>query len=275
MIKQLLAVASVALVTACSSGGNSDSGTPPVNPPDNNNNNPPASGTRVGAYIGDFGAGNGVYVIDNGNNLAGIAVGADGAANSLYGNIGSGSTYNGTLRNVYHDASTPATQGVYGPGVPGIDAAGTPGDKTFNLNIVDGQSIESLSGPSVALRGVSAGELTTADTASLAGTWTGQHRYCGANETNCSVLHTEVSFSGTAISGRTYVVESDGTQDYEFPVQGTLTPLGEVSLVSFTWLDNTYTGAALFIPGSSSELAFFGETQADVNRKTIASLLTR
>lgn len=89
------------------------------------------------------------------------------------------------------------------------------------------------------------------------------------------MLHTEISFNGTAVTGRTYVITPDGVQNYEFPIAGTTTPFGEVSLVSFTWNANTYTGAVLFVPGSSSELAFFGETAAEVERKTIASLLTK
>jgi len=275
MFKQILTMASLVFITACSSGG--DSSTITETP---GGGNPPASGTKAGVYTGNFGTGNGVYVIDNDNAISGLALAADGSASSLFGNIGTGSEFSGVLRSNFHDASSPATQGVFGAGVRGIDAAGTSGDGSYNLNIVNGQSIESLSGPTVNLSAASAGDLTAASATALAGAWSGRHRYCGSNGTVCSFLVTEVNFSGTTVTGRTYIIDPEGAENFEFAIDGSITEFGDVALLSFTWAGDAsvYNGVAFFTPGSSSQLTFIGEvspTVADEGRTTIASLLTR
>ncbi len=275
MIKYILAVASLAALSACSSSSSTpatdtpDGGTPPVVQPPGGGT-PPATGTKAGAYIGDFGSGNGVYVIGNDNSLSGLALAGDGTADSLFGNVGTDSTFNGSLRSYFHDSSDTPDQGIFGAGI-----VGTPAEEAFNLNIVNGQTIESLSGTSVNLVGAADGALTPANSTTLSGSWDGRHRFCGADITACDVLVTEITFNGTTVTGRTVIEKPDGAEVFPNPISGSITDFGDVSLLSFTWLDNTYNGSVFFLSGSDSQLVFLGETTADVDNKTIASLLTR
>lgn len=268
MFKNFMIMAVAATLSACS-GSSSNSGT-------DDSGTPPASGTKAGAYIGDFGSGNGVYVINNANALAGLALAANGTANSLFGNLGAGSAFNGTLRSYFHTSSDPAEQGIFSAGEPGANAP-TPAPTSFNLNIVNGQTIESLSGASVSLVGASAGSLSPATASTLgSGTWSGRHRYCDQNLANCNVLVTEVTFAANAVTGRTYIETSTGAEQFENAIAGSTTDFGDVSVLTFTWNGNTYNGAVFFLPGSSTQLVFLGETTAaEAGNKTIASLLTR
>lgn len=279
MIKNFLAVASVVVLTACSSSSSTpapDTDTPPVNPtpvtpPANpGDGNPPAADTKAGTYIGDFGSGNGVYVISNDNLLSGLALSSDGSANSVFGDVGSQSTFAGELRGHFHAASVTPDLGIFGAGT-----VADPELPAFNLNIVNGQSIESLSGPAVNLTFASAGDLSPASVATVAGSWSGRHRFCGADTINCDFLVTEITFNGTAVTGQTFVLKPDGEEVFAVDIAGSITEFGDVSLLSFNWNNNTYNGAVFFVPGSTTELAFVGETLGEGDNKTIASLLTR
>lgn len=279
MIKNLLAIATVAALAACSSGSDTpapDPGTPAVNPPVNpptGGGNPPASDTKAGAYIGDFGSGNGVYVINNENAISGLALNADSSANSLFGNVGTGSTFAGELRGYSHSSNTPTGEGSFGAIVPAEGVTNT----SFNLNIVNGQTIESLSGPAVSLAGSSGGSLAPASAATLSGSWSGSHRFCGSDVINCDVLVTDITFNGTSIVGQTSIVKPTGlvAPGSIFQIAGGITEFGDVSLISFTWQEGTYNGVAFFAPGRTGELVFVGEDPSQEVNKTIASLLTR
>jgi hypothetical protein len=283
MIKNVLAVATVVLLSACS-GGSTTPSTNTVTPPADDGGGgtvtppggglPPATDTKAGAYVGDFGSGEGVYVISNNNFLAGLAVAADGTANSLFGDIGTGNTFTGNLRSYFHNSSDPADQGVFGAGVAG-SLADVIAPTTFNLNIVNGQTIESVDGAAVLLVGSGNGQLAPATAATVAGTWIGNHRYCGSDITSCDVLRTEITFTSSAVSGRTVIIKPDGSQTFENPISGSITEFGDVSLLSFTWNSNTYNGLVFFRPGATGQLVFLGETSATADNKTIASLLTR
>lgn len=269
MIKQILLLAGVTLLSACSGGGSSSTPTTPVTPP-------AGDGTRAGAYIGDFGSGNGVYVLAADNSISGLALNANGTAQSLFGNLGTGSTFTGSLRSHYHTSSTPADQGIFSAGEAGANAP-TPAPTTFNLNIVDGQTIENLSGSAVNLTAAGDGALSAATPAGVAGSWTGRHQFCGTDLTQCSVLLTEITFAGTAVSGRTVILSSTGDETFPNAITGSIAAVNDdVSTLTFTWNNNTYNGSIAFLPNSTTQLVFLGETTAaGAGNATIASLLTR
>ncbi len=277
MIKRILLLASVTLLAACSSGGSSSTpGTTPGTTDPTDPTPPSGDGARAGAYIGDFGSGNGVYVLAADNSISGLALNADGTAQSLFGNLGAGSTFTGDLRSHYHTGSTPAGQGIFSAGEPGANAP-TPAATSFNLNIVDGQTIESLSGSAVNLTAAGDGALSAATPTGVAGSWSGRHQFCGADLTQCSNLLTEITFSGTTVTGRTVIVSAAGEETFPNAIAGSIAAVnGDVSTLTFTWNNNTYNGSIAFLPNSTTQLVFLGETTAaGVGNATIASLLTR
>jgi len=226
MIKTILAIAVVAALSACSSGSdsgdsngngqetgnNTDNNNTGNNNTDNNNtinNIPdvstpegdveqpggglgPTPGTKAGSYIGTFGeAGSpqGVYLIDNENNLAGLAINDDGSANSLFGNLGTGSTFDGTLAQYSHQESRPGpADGDFG------SAASVDAPLAIDINIVNGQTIESTAESATRVSLIpTAGAITPATTEALAGTWNGRQGICGFNGdiNDCRPLITE------------------------------------------------------------------------------------
>lgn len=265
------------ITLASCGGGGSDSpstDTPPADPPTNptpppapGGDLPPATDTKAGSYFGSLGFGDGVYVIDNDNNFAGLAVAADGSATSLFGNVGDGNTFNGTFRQYNHPASTPATAGIFAAGDEQTISA------NYNLNIVNGQTIESISGTSASLIGAT-GTVTVANTASLAGDFQGRHRFCSEPD-DCSELVTDINFNGSSVMGSTRVVQPDGEETFIVPIAGTLSDFSEGALISFDWNSNVYNGVVFFIPDGTGRVVMIGETTADVNNQTIASLMTR
>lgn len=289
MIKNVLAITTMVFALgACSSSSDSNPDTTPDETPDQTPDNgggggvvvppggglPPATDTKAGAYVGDFGSGEGVYVISNTNTLSGLALSADGSANSLFGDIGAGDAFSGELRSYYHAASEPASQGIFGAGSLG-SLADVIAPTEFDLNIVNGQTITSLSGNDVSLVGSGTGALTAATAASVAGSWSGSHRFCGSDVTACDVLRTDITFSSTTVTGQTVIVKPDGSEVFANPIAGSITEFGDVSLLSFTWNTFTYNGVVFFAPGETGKLVFVGETAADADNKTIASLLTQ
>ena len=266
----------VTLAACGGGGGGSDTpatDTPPAEPPETPTapppptDLPPISDTKAGSYFGTFGFGDGVYVIDNDNNLAGLAVAADGSATSLFGNVGDGNSFNGTFRQYNHPASTPATAGIFAAGDEQTISA------NYDLNIVNGQTIESLSGPSASLIGAS-GTVMVADTASLAGDYQGRHRFCITPD-DCPELVTDINFNGNNVTGSTRVVQPDGEDTFIIPIAGTLSDFSEGALISFEWNSNVYNGVVFFIPDGSGRVVMIGETSAEVDNQTIASLMTR
>jgi len=174
-----------------------------------------------------------------------------------------------------HRASTPADQGIFSAGEPGANAP-TPAATQFNLNIIEGQTIESLSGAAVSLTAAGAGGISPSTPAAVAGFWSGSHQFCGADLNNCSNLVTEITFSGNDVNGRTLILAPDGTEQFANPIVGSIEQSGDVSTLTYTWNNNTYIGSIFFLPGSNTQLVFLGETPAqDANNRTIASLLTR
>jgi len=230
---------------------------------------------RFGAYIGDFGSGQGVYVLSPENQLSGLALAPNGTAASLFGNLGDGDSFNGALRSYFHTASTPANAGIFSSGELGANAP-NPVPTQYDLNIIEGQTIESLSGASVNLAAAGAGEIAPSTPATVAGNWTGSHQFCGADLNNCSNLVTEITFSGTSVNGRTVIISPDGAEQFPNAIAGSIEQSGDVSTLTYTWAGNTYVGSIFFLPGSSTQLVFLGETAAeDAGNRTIASLLTR
>jgi len=270
MIRKLFALAMIAVLTACSGGGDDNPSSmngsgdqsategmdevvnmPPVSNPSTTvaGEGGPPSGARAGAYVGDFGQGNGVYVVDNVNNIFGLAQAADGSARSVFGNLGPGSTYSGRLNEYIHVASSPADAGIFASG-EGIAATDAP---SYELNIVDGQTIEG------------SGE-------SLTGSWSGQHQF--QTQGGPIQLVTELSFTGTTFVGETRLENAE--DPFLNPIEGTLTPFGDVSLVSYTWAGNTYIGMVFFLPNGNGDIVFLGETaNVDAGNRTIASRLSR
>ena len=266
----------ITLAACGGGGGGSDTpatDTPPAEPPETPTapppptDLPPISDTKAGSYFGTFGFGDGVYVIDNDNNLAGLAVAADGSATSLFGNVGDGNSFNGTFRQYNHPASTPSTAGIFAAGDPQTISA------NYDLNIVNGQTIESLSGPSASLIGAS-GTVMVADAASLAGDFQGRHRFCITPD-DCPELVTDINFNGSSVTGSTRVVQSDGEDTFIVPIAGTLSDFSEGALISFEWNSNVYNGVVFFISDGSGRVVMIGETSAEVDNQTIASLMTR
>lgn len=258
MIKNTLALLTVVALTACSSGSDSPSGDPST-PGTPGTPITPAEGTKAGTYTGDFGAGNGVYVIDNDNYMAGLALASDGSATSLFADLGDSNEFNGNLRQYFHEESKPdGAAGSFGAVAQGP----TDVPVTLSISFEDG-----INGSGFSLTGASAGQLTVADEAALAGSWQGAHGFCNATE--CFQLVTSMSFSGGTLTGSTQV--DDGNV---IDIAGSVSGFGEVSLVTFTWGGNTYTGAAFFVPDGSGRLAFFGESP-ESETVTIASLLSR
>lgn len=270
MFKRILALTGAAFVAACSSSS-------PSAPVATESDVTPGDGSRAGAYIGDFGSDNGVYVLSEANALSGLALSADGSAHSLFGELGEGSTFVGDMRSYFHAPNDPVNQGTFGPGNAGTNSP-NPAVTAFNLNIVDGQTIESLSGNPANLTAAAAGALSASSPAAIAGAWSGDHRFCFTNDlaTTCSVLTTEITFTGNTVSGRTVVSGAEGSEPFIIPIAGSIAELGNLSTLAFTWNELSYSGSVFFLPGSTTQLVFLGETRsAGVDNPTIASLLTR
>ncbi|MFT5895654.1 MAG: hypothetical protein ACI8VW_002529 [bacterium] len=265
MFKRMLVLTGAVFLAACSSSSPST----PITAGD---------GTRAGAYIGDFGSGNGVYVVSGTNALSGLALSTDGSAHSLFGELGTGSTFVGDLRSFFHTGSSPANQGVFGAGRVGT-ASPNPAATAFNLNILEGQTIESLSGSPANLTAAAAGALSASSPAEIAGTWSGEHRYCNDPIdliNNCSKLITEITFAGNTVSGRTVLLNPEDVENFENLITGSIAQLGSLSTLAFTWKGFSYNGSIFFLPGSTTQLVFLGETRTGgADNPTIASLLTR
>lgn len=249
--------------------GSSTDGTGSVTAPAAQGGTPTAD-SKAGVWLGDFGTGApGVYVIDNDNVITGLAVAADGSAESVFGSLGDGSSFTGQLDNHFHPASNPAVPGIFAPRGEATDA------DSYSLNIVNGQTIEGTGGDGVALVYAGPGALTPATIESVAGSWSGAHSFCGL-EGNCSVVSVNVTFSGSDLSGNTQIVNVDTQEvsDFSPAITGSIAPFGDVLTTSFTWNELTFAGVVYFDTNGNLILNA-DDTSGETDHQTLTSLLTR
>lgn len=293
MIKNILTVAIVVALGACSS---SDSGDDTTNTPTDNGGTTtdntggagtpvvgptgggagPVTDTKAGSYFGDFGGAQGVYVINNEFQLAGLAISADGSAQSLFGDVGAGDTFTGSLRQYQHQESRPdGATGSFGA------VAGLVDPLSIDVTIVNGQTITSTaeSATAVSLLGTEGSSVAPATAASLAGTWAGVHSFCtdGPDGTliDCQLLTTTLTFDGTDVSGSTVVTDAAGVDALPVLLAGGITEFGDASLIEFTWGDAPgYSGVVFFTPSADGRVAFVGENQT-AGAATISAVMTR
>ncbi len=290
MIKNILAVAIVVALSACSSSSDSDNDSGQTNnegqqPVAGGGVTPPAGGggesvappgggagpvteTKAGSYVGNFGGSNGVYVINNDNQIAGLAVNPDGSAQSLFGDLGAADAFTGSLRQYIHQESRPdANAGVFGAVASAADPLG------IEVNIVNGQTIDSTatSPTAVALVGTEGSSVAEATVASLAGDWSAVHSFCGADFPNdCQLLTTSITFTGDQVTGSTLV---EG--DTPVAITGAIAEFGDAALVTFDWGNSSnYNGVVFFTPDADGRIVFIGEN-AENDPPTIAALLSR
>ena len=299
MIKNILAGAIVVALSACGGGSDDDgdvdstptdleeSGTPDGGtvtpgtiPPDagpipTGGGAGPVTDTAAGSYVGSFGGATGVYIIDNEFQLSGLAINADGSAQSLFGDVGSDATFTGGLRQFIHQETLPVGTGdsfgsVAGPAAP----------LEIDVTIVNGQTIESNEGSAttVALLGTEGSSVAPATAASLAGTWEGVHGFCensGGELINCQLLTTSLTFSGTDVTGSSVFTDTEGVE-ITTAIAGGITEFGDASLIDFTFGDAPgFSGLVFFNPEGDGRIAFVGENPGDVGPATIAGVLTQ
>ena len=301
MTKNILAVATVVALSACGGGsddddsGNDVSQTPavvttPAN--DNGGDTPvvttpaatdaptgggagPAAETSAGSYLGSFGGGEGVYVINNENELAGLAIFADGSAQSLFGSIGAGDTFSGELRQFIHNTSE------VNPGVESFaSVAGPAAPLSIDVNIVNGQTIESTAESATAvslLAAVDGDALLPATAATLAGSYESVNSFAGQGE--IFTLSTTMTFDGNSVTGSTTITQPDGTSDPAVAIVGGITEFGDAAIIEFTWGDVAgYSGVVFFNPNDTeNRVVFVGEnpTAADTDSPpTISAVMT-
>ncbi|MFK8083095.1 MAG: hypothetical protein AB8B97_22670 [Granulosicoccus sp.] len=305
MIKNILAVAIVAaLGSACSSGSdsgnngdNNDNETQPtmdaptgtVTAPVNNvpttvtppgGGAGPAADTKAGSYIGTFGYAEGVYAVDNENQLSGLAIAEDGSVQSLFGQLGDTDVFAGSLRQYLHEQSRLNDDAIsFGSTGGAVDPL------EIDVTIVNGQTIESTaeSSTAVALRG-STGSVTPASQTSLAGTWSGTFSFCNVAgeplapvEGECNLLTTELTFTADTVSGSTTFTSylPDSTPGVA-TISGFITDFADVALVNFTWATIAgYSGLVAFTLDGSGDIAFVGENLGNPDNVTIAGRLSR
>lgn len=287
MTKTLIALALAGVLIGCSSGSDNDNSTPaddaaaPVNTGSDDADTagvvtpPPATGgtptadSKAGVWLGDFGTGsNGVYIIDNDNRISGLAVAADGSANSVFGSLGEADTFTGTLDNHTHPASNPAVPGVFAP------RGEIAGPVSYSLNILDGQTIESTDAGGVSLSFAAPETLSPATAESLTGAWQGSHSFCSGAD--CSVVAVNLTFSGADMSGNTEIVNvsTQEVSDFSPAIAGTVAPFGDVMTTSFSWNDLAFSGVVYFDTAGNLILNADDISGGD-EHQTLSSLLTR
>jgi len=248
---------------------------PPSSPPATSGSGRPDGTTKAGTYLGSFGFGdNGIFVIDADNDVSGLALTDGGAAQSIFGNVGGGDTFTGTLRVQTHDPSVPPTAGTFGPGRDPIESTGE-----YNLNFVPGQTIDG--GNEASLTVAAPGQIMPATLESVAGSWQGEYHFadCATSAGGCRLVF-DVTFDGTTVTGSSSVDDNAGTQSRLSPISGVVSEYGDVLLLSFDWTDfdvvRRYDGAVFFSPGNTGELVFLAETLAvPTGNPTLASLMSR
>jgi len=256
-------------------GGNTTAANPDGSPPTPSGGGAPSGDTKAGTYLGDFGFGTGVYVIDTEDRLAGLSLADNGEANALFGELGEGNTYSGTLRRQVLDPSNPPDAGGFGTGDPTLEAVGP-----YELSFTPGDSITSTGGEqSASLSVAGEGALQPATVASVAGSWRGVNEYGDCSGTAGCRLVFEITFDGTSVSGSTSVETGAGESSFENPIAGSIAEYGDVLLLSFNWSSGErlaqYDGVAFFTTDGTGRLVFLGETLAGGDNPVIASLLAR
>lgn len=303
MIKNILAVAIVVSLGACSSSSNNDTaadqgtgeptgggevtdgggtgtpGTGVVDAPGGGEG--PITETKAGSYVGTFGFANGVYVIDNDNRFSGLAINADGRAQSLFGQIDGDGAFSGSLRQYIHEQSR-----LNDAAISFGSTGGAAGDLSIDVNIVNGQTIESTaeSSTAVALLGSTGSELSPASASTLAGTWSGANSFCNVADGapvagTCNTLTTELTFSGTAVTGSTTFVAANaaaGDAPFVAPISGAITDFGDVALINFSWNNVAgFSGLVSFTLDGNGDIAFVGENLANPDNVTISGRLRK
>ena len=299
MIKNILAGAIVVALSACGGGSDDDDNvdttpTTPAAPTTTDGGTvepgtiPPSAGpiptgggagpvtdTAAGSYVGTFGGATGVYVINNEFQLSGLAINADGSAQSLFGDVGSGDTFTGGLRQFIHQETLPV-----GTGDSFGSVAGAAAPLEIDVTIVNGQTIESTaeSATAVSLLGTEGSSVAPATAASLAGTWEGVHGFCGMDADgaliNCQLLTTTLTFNGTDVTGTSVFTDTEGAE-FTTLIAGGITEFGDASLIDFTFGDAPgFSGLVFFNPAGDGRIAFVGENPGDVGPATIAGVLT-
>jgi len=295
MIKNILAVAIVAALSACSSsdsgdggsesngGNNGNGGATPLTPTTplpvvgpGGGGEGPVTDTKAGSYVGTFGGAEGVYVINNDFDLAGLAIDADGSAQSLFGNVGAGDAFSGSLRQYLHQESRPnGASGSFG------SIAGLVDPLSIDVNIVNGQTITSTaaSDTSVSLLGTTGSAVTPATVESLAGSWEGIHSFCtdgpDGQLINCQLLTTTLNFNGTDVTGSTVVTDADGVDALPVLIAGGITEFGDAALIDFTWGDAAgYSGVVFFTPSADGRVVFVGERVGEDN-PTLSAVMSQ
>ena len=283
MTKKLIALALASVVFGCSSS-NDDGGDPPAGgadaptgegtPTEDGAPAPPAGGgtpttdSKAGIWTGNWGFGDGVLVVRNDNSIAGLALSPDGSANSIFGSLGEGDTFEGELDNHTHAASNEVAPGVFAQRGAKIDPV------SYSLNIVNGQTIESIDDGGVLLTFAAPGEFTPATAESVSGDWQSSHSFCG--ETDCFNVIMNVSFNGETMTGNTDVVDIATGESTGFSpnIQGTVAPFGDAMNTSFTWNDLTFEGVMYF--AEDGRLVFNADdTSGEPDSETLSSILTK
>lgn len=293
MIKNILAVAIVAALGACSSGSDNNTTegvvTPPAGPvvtPPAGPITPPGGGegpvteSKAGSYVGTLGFANGVYVIDNQNRFSGLAINAEGRAQSLFGQIDGEGAFSGSLRQYIHEQSR-----LNDAAISFGSTGGAAGDLAIDVTIVNGQTIESTatSSTAVALLGSTGSALSPASSATLAGTWSGANSFCNVAGDppapvagTCNTLTTELTFSGTAVTGSTTFVAATGGDPFVAPISGAITDFGDVALIDFSWNNVAgFSGLVAFTLDGNGDIAFVGENLANPDNLTISGRLRK
>ncbi len=303
MIKNILAVAIVAALSACSSSSDSDNdnvqpdtgnvdtpttgGGETTTPPGGETTTPtplgggdgPVTESKAGTYIGSLGFADGVYVIDNQNRLAGLAISAEGQAQSLFGQLDDADTFQGALTQYLHEQSR-ANPAAISFGSTAFQAD----DLGIDVTIVNGQTIESTaeSETAVMLLGAAGSALMPATAEQLAGSWSGTNSFCNVDAagepiaTECNTLTTQLTFAGTTVTGSTTFSNPDGSSTFEAPLDGGITDFGGASLLEFTWNSIAgYTGLVFFTTDNNGDIAFVGENAANPDNLTISGRLSR
>ena len=283
MIKNILAVAIVVALSACSSddddnndtpttdvGTTTETGaeagaetggetpvttTPVVTDAPTGGGDAPVADTSAGTYIGSFGGGEGVYIIDNENQLSGLSIFADGRAQTLVGSVGAEDTFTGALQQFQHEASEvdPQVQSF-------ASVASLADDLSIDVTILNGQSITNTAESDTAvslLAAVDGDALTPATAAAVAGEWSAFNTFGGNGDMN---LTTSMTFDGTSVTGSTFLTLADGTDTTPAPIAGGITEFGDAAIIEFTWNGvPDYKGVVFFNPNGDGRLVFVGQ----------------
>lgn len=228
---------------------------------------------RAGVWLGDFGYGPGVYIVDGGNRLYGLALNEDGSARSTIGSIGDGDSFDGTLDDHDHPASSSPAGNAFAPQGDEVDPP-----VNYQLNIVEGQTIESLDGGSVSLGYAADGALADASPGAIDGTWVGIHTF-GTGDA-LTAFDMTLSFSGNSVAGSTGLDNPDFP--FEHTITGTLSDLGDVSTIAFDWTNDdegttrSYEGVVYFADDGSGDLIVNADyTDGPGDPNTLSSRLVR